>query len=125
MIKIGDIQTRLKEQPRIAIVILLSLILVLGIALLFIAIADNSQKKQRAASAELNAAFALLPVDLHELYLPAEPDFLPEVILSRAKRTVWTKEDIATFWTDPASLDDAPLKAAASATVDELLKDVP
>ncbi|GAB1482984.1 hypothetical protein MASR2M78_18000 [Treponema sp.] len=94
---IADVQTKFREQPLIAIVILLSLILVLAVALLFITLADGAQKKLRSASAELNAAFAPLPIDPNEIYLPTEPDFLPEVILSRSQRSVWTTEDIAPF----------------------------
>ena len=80
----------------------------------------------RALSArDLSAEFASLPVPDDEFFLPPEPDFLPPVVLSRERRSVWTAEDAAPFWTDPATLDLTRLAADASALVDAIMERTP
>lgn len=72
-------------------------------------------------SKDLSAEFAPLPLSAEDLYLPLEPEIIPGTIPFRARRQVWKRTDAAPFWTDPAQLDQAPLRAAASAEVDALL----
>ncbi|MDR3139121.1 MAG: hypothetical protein LBT95_05545 [Treponema sp.] len=58
-----------------------------------------------------------------ELFLPEEPDFLPEFIPDREPGP-WTAEDARSFWTDPSK--DAELWRRRTETViDELLEQIP
>jgi hypothetical protein len=93
--------------------------------LAFFVIGGRGRSKDDGLSvAELSAEFSPRAIAADELFLPEEPDFLPALIRSRERRTAWTSEDAAPFWTDPASLDRKPLSAAAAAVVDELLEAV-
>ena len=73
----------------------------------------------------LSEAFRSRDIPPEELFLPPEPDFLPEVILERERRPVWTPEDAAPFWTDP--LDDGPeaYTELLTTAVDQLMERVP
>ena len=75
-------------------------------------------------SAELSADFAPLPLNPGDLYFPPEPELIPETIPLRAPRTRWSAADAAPFWTDPAALDQGPLRGAAAAEIDSLLAPV-
>lgn len=81
--------------------------------------------RDRALGAALSADFAPLPIDPEELLLPPEPDFIPRVRLARERRASWTLDDAAAYWTDPASLDPAPLDAAARSAVAAIWEAVP
>jgi hypothetical protein len=95
-------------------------------ALAFIVFGGHGRSvKDGLSAAELHAEFAPRPIAAEDLFPPEEPDFLPELILSRERRVEWTASDAAPYWTDPASLDPKPLSAAASSAVDELLEAVP
>lgn len=95
-------------------------------ALAFILFGGHGRdEKDGLSAAELSAEFAPRPITNDELFLPAEPDFLPKLIRSREQRTAWTEVEATPYWTDPASLDPKPLAGAASAAVDGLLETVP
>lgn len=96
------------------------------LALVFVLLGGGGAAKGDGLSAaELGAEFAPRRIAAEELFPPAEPDFLPDLIRSREPRTSWTAEDVAPYWTDPSSLESAPLTAAAAAAIDELLETVP
>jgi hypothetical protein len=95
-------------------------------ALAFIIFAGRGRsEKDGLSAAALSAEFAPRTIAADELFLPAEPDFLPGLIRSREQRTAWTEVEATPFWTDPAGLDQKPLVDAASAAVDGLLGTVP
>lgn len=114
---------------RLSAPLVAGLIAVLALACLALAIVliggVGADKGDGLSAAELGAEFAPRAIAAAELFLPAEPDFLPELIRSRERRTAWTAEDAAPYWTDPASLESAPLTAAAKAAIDALLETVP
>ena len=95
------------------------------LALAFVLLRGSGGAEDGLSVADLSAEFAPRAVAAEELFLPAEPDFLPKLIRFREPRTVWTAADAATYWTDPATFDPAPLAAAAAAAVDALLETAP
>ncbi|MDR2501381.1 MAG: hypothetical protein LBD37_09955 [Treponema sp.] len=66
---------------------------------------------------------ALIPSG--ELFLPAEPDFVPGVLLERERRTTWTMDDAAPWWQDPLKNGEERWRDRVEKTVDELLEKVP
>jgi len=82
-------------------------------------------RESRQLAAELSADFAPLPLDPDELFPPEEPDFLPQVLLSREPRGEWSVEDAAPFWTDPATLNWPALRSEAKEKIDALMETVP
>ena len=61
-----------------------------------------------------------------EVFLPEEPDFVPEVILERQQRTTWTLDDVMPWWKDPLkSGGEEPWRELIEKTVDEILGGVP
>ncbi|MDR2258687.1 MAG: hypothetical protein LBE14_06015 [Treponema sp.] len=65
------------------------------------------------------------PIPPEELFLPAEPDFLPEVMLERERRQAWTAEDAEPYWQNPLKTGEEPWRDRVEAAVDELLERVP
>ena len=60
-----------------------------------------------------------------ELFLPDEPDFLPDVILEREQRTEWTAEDAAPFWQNPLKDGEEQWRDHIENTIDEIMETVP
>jgi hypothetical protein len=65
------------------------------------------------------------PVPPEELFLPAEPDFLPGVMLEREQRQSWTREDAEPYWQNPLKNGEEPWRDQVEAVIDELLERVP
>ena len=60
-----------------------------------------------------------------DYFLPAEPDFLPPVILFHEPRERWTEEDAAPFWTDPSTFGEKIWEQKVEEYVDTLMWSVP
>jgi predicted RecB family nuclease len=73
----------------------------------------------------LAESFNPLPDPPEELFLPDEPDFLPEVLPERPPREFRTTEDFLPFWTDPREKDAALWRDRVKAVIDELMERVP
>jgi hypothetical protein len=61
-----------------------------------------------------------------DLYIPDEPDFVPDIMYEREQRQAWTEEDAAEFWVNP--LDEADTDAyrdTITNTVDGIMETVP
>ena len=58
-----------------------------------------------------------------ELFLPAEPDFVPEFLLEREPRKAWTLEDIRPYWKTPEIGDY--LREEIKSAVDKLMEGIP
>ncbi|GHV18748.1 hypothetical protein FACS189493_8330 [Spirochaetia bacterium] len=94
-------------------------VLVVVIVIVNVGPAPREQKQ------DIREAFRTRDIPPEELFLPPEPDFLPEVILERERRPAWTPEDAAPFWTDP--LEDGPeaYTELLTTAVDQLMERVP
>jgi len=89
--------------------------------ILLIAAGTSSSKKNRTVSPE--AASEGLTITMDELFIPAEPDFLPEFVFEREKRMFWSLEDIRPYWKtpDPGDRWREEIKSA----VDRLMEGIP
>jgi hypothetical protein len=81
--------------------------------------------RARARAGALTESFKPLPVAPEDLFLPEEPDALPEFIPARPQRETWTAEDAAEYWTDPLAGKEALWRSRFGAAVEELLELVP
>jgi len=59
------------------------------------------------------------------LFLPDEPDFVPEVLPERERRETWTERDAERFWQDPRAGGEEPLKDDLTEAIDRILERVP
>ena len=64
-----------------------------------------------------------IPAD--ELFYPAEPDFLPPLLLEREPKYPWTIEDIEPYWKDPGPGNEDKWREEIIKTVDKLMEGVP
>ena len=64
-------------------------------------------------------------IPAEELFYPAEPDFLPPLILERPPHQPWTIKDLELYWQDPKAGNEDKWREAAKAIVDRLLEAVP
>jgi len=95
-------------------------LVVLFLILIIAAGISSSRKRQKAS---LDAVAGNLTIPIEELFIPAEPDFVPEFIFEREKRSFWSLEDIRPYWKIPDS-GDRWLEEIKSA-VDKLMEGIP
>ena len=69
----------------------------LFLILIITALIVNSGKPNKSP---VSASASSIPSD--ELFIPAEPDFLPKILLQREPRSFWSLEDISPYWKSPA-----------------------
>jgi hypothetical protein len=60
-----------------------------------------------------------------ELFLPDEPEFLPELLLERERREIWTADDGRPYWNDPRENSDSLWRERVRTEIDALLENVP
>jgi hypothetical protein len=95
---------------------LFGLLLVLLIAA--IALKPGKQKSPSPAPSARG-----LNISPEELFIPAEPGFLPEFILEREPRRFWSYEEISRYWKMPER--DNRWKEEIKSAVDKLMEGVP
>ena len=108
------------EEKRKPVLFGLAGLVVLFFILIISVLATHSGKAGKP-SARAIAAGPTIPQE--ELFMPAEPDFLPEFLLERAPRQSWSIEDIRPYWKIPekTGLWREEIKSA----VDKLMEGVP
>jgi len=94
--------------------------IVLFLILLVTALAVNFSKPKTNTAP---ASAAALSIPSEELFIPAEPDFLPEFLLQREPRSYWSLEDIEPYWKTPSDSD--LWREEIKSTVDKLMDGVP
>ncbi|MDR2467735.1 MAG: hypothetical protein LBD22_02100 [Spirochaetaceae bacterium] len=87
---------------------------------IFVTILSTQKKKKPAVD-----VFQAEKITTEDLFLPSEPDFLPEVLLEQKKKDTWTAEDADPFWTDPAELGEKVWLEKVNTILDKLLERVP
>jgi hypothetical protein len=60
-----------------------------------------------------------------DIFMPDEPDFLPQVILHKEQKRLWTDKDAELFWRDPLEGGPDFWKNKIGESVDKLLENVP
>ena len=108
------------EEKRRPLLIGLGGLVGLFLILVIAALALNSGKKQRNSPAATAAGFT---IPQEELFIPEEPDFIPEFLFVREPRRYWTLEDIRPFWRAPQ--DQERWKEEIRSAVDQLMEGVP
>jgi hypothetical protein len=73
---------------------------------------------------ELPSEYTRKAVEEADVFLPEEPDFLPEALLPREQRPVWTIEDARPYWTNPAGAGREFWLENAEKTIDTLLENI-
>jgi hypothetical protein len=73
----------------------------------------------------LSDVFKPLSIPAEELFMPDEPDFLPEVLWEQEPREFWTPEDALPFWTDPLKDQRRVWQERVEGMIDELLERLP
>jgi hypothetical protein len=89
--------------------------------ILIIAAGISSSGKRRRASPDAVAGNLSIPTE--ELFIPAEPDFVPEFIFEREKRRFWSLEDIRPYWRIPDTSDR--WREEIKSAVDKLMEGIP
>jgi hypothetical protein len=98
-----------------------AVLLCLAAALLVMGLAGDGTETAQS----LESTFAPMAVPQEELFLPDEPEFLPELLLERERRETWTAGDGRPYWIDPRE-DSGPLwRERIMTEIDALLEDVP
>jgi len=94
--------------------------LVLLFFILIIVLIASPGKSAKPASQAMGAVPVIAQDDL---FMPAEPDFLPEFLLERDPRHSWSLDDIVPYWKSPekTGLWQEEIKSA----VDKLMEGVP
>jgi hypothetical protein len=131
-LKIRSIMQTFRASIEDALQIRRNLVLLLGalgfllICLMGVIILMNRNTKEPSNfSRTLRNNFKPLSIAPEDLFLPDEPDFLPEVLLNREPRNPWTLEDVRPFWTDPLQDDPELWRERIKAAIDEFLEGVP
>jgi hypothetical protein len=102
----------------------LCVVLFIGLAVLTYVLQHRGRERQSVSTNELADSFKALPIPSEDLFLPDEPNFLPDILLEREPQAVWTPEDARPYWSNPAAGDEAAWRERISSTIDELLEDV-
>ena len=81
----------------------------------------------RSGSSQTEAALAVQgpTIPPEDFFSAGEPDYVPQVLLEREPRSVWTPEDAGSYWTNPLDQGEEVWKGRMKAAVDELLESVP
>jgi hypothetical protein len=102
-----------------------ALVLILGFAAAALTRGYVSSVRAGVSAGELTESFRPLPIAPEDLFLPEEPDALPEFIPARKRRETWTAGDAAEYWTDPLAGKEALWRDRFGAAAAELLEAVP
>jgi len=113
----------IRSHSRIAILVAAAFLLI--ILLLFaLSILSHRQSKaipERQPALEESSG----GVVAEDFFLPYEPDFVPDILLEKEPRDVWTEEDARPFWTDPMEGNETVWRKRIESGVDSLLENVP
>ena len=111
-----------EDKKRLAIILTAGFCVILTIAV-FGSLSRGASNEERQPEQEMTAVNT--PISAEELFLPDEPDFLPEVMLDRERREIWTEDDALEFWQDPLRAGEEQWRDKIDAAVNELLERVP
>jgi hypothetical protein len=112
-----------QKQARFIIICCGAAALILFITILLWA-ADHNRNTAPDAGQELSDSLGPRSIPAEELFLPGEPDFLPEVLLD-PEPAPWTAEDARPFWTDPREGGSELWQERIKTVIDDLLENIP
>ena len=111
---------RFPEGTRRLILLASGALVILLFVLVFSTLALASRRPAQAASPELPSG---LSIPMADLFIPAEPDFIPGFLFEREVRHTWTLEDINPYWKIPGNPD--LWRREIRSAVDILMEDIP
>jgi nitrate reductase gamma subunit len=103
------------------------LCLLTGILLLQRSIEKNADVKHSEAETIqmfLRTASGASSIPAEDIFLPDEPDYLPNVILEREPHT-WSEKDARGYWTNPLENEHINWRGAITDVVDDIMDKVP
>jgi hypothetical protein len=100
------------------------IVLLISLLVISVRMNHNRNETQRILQEE-NQIFEPKAIKQADLFLPEEPDFIPEIILDREPRSVWTDEDAALFWNDPLNENSDAWKNRIFKAVDDMMETIP
>ncbi|MFP3090906.1 hypothetical protein LQZ21_11330 [Treponema sp. TIM-1] len=115
----------LRIHTRLVLVCLGAFGVILGLLVVLGVVSYQRRHPKAAPPQPLAEVFRPLPIPPEELFMPDEPDFLPEVLWERAPREFWTPEDALPFWTDPLKNNRRVWQERVEGLIDELLERLP
>ena len=116
---VSDAFTRLTSEKKRLMFFALGGLAVFFIILLTVVIALNP--RQPGSSPANRTAADGIPAE--ELFIPDEPDFLPDFLLDREPRHFWSVDDIRPYWRSPGN--PAFWQDLIRSAVDELMENIP
>ena len=111
-------QKQTAEQKRRLILIstaVFSLLLTLSV---IISVAGNKKE----APPEPARQQIIAPIPAGELFIPDEPDFIPQILPGRERRSSWTEENAEEFWQDPLRQGEDQWREQIETVIDEYLE---
>lgn len=97
-------------------------VLVLTICLIAVLVRPNNEASLSNRVSDTGRP-PLIPSE--ELFLPEEPDFLPEILLDRKQREAWTDDDASLYWRDPLNLGEELWQDEVKSVIDKFLEGIP
>ena len=94
-------------------------VLVPVLTVIAVTASHNAQRK-----AEIPPPRTVKPFEPDDVFLPAEPDFLPQALLPREPSPRWTIDDAEPYWTPPSAIDADIWLERIEKTIDTLLENV-
>jgi hypothetical protein len=114
---------RIPVDRRIILTAAIGIPVILLLVIVVVSLSSKSASVKPAAPPSSNSMTLRIPAE--DLFLPDEPDFVPDVILEREKRTQWTADDAMPWWQDPLKDGEQEWRDQIEKTVDTIMENVP
>ena len=111
---------RIPEKKRKPLLYGLGGLVVVLLILIISSIAINAGRPGRSAPQNISSCSG---IPTEDLFIPSEPDFLPEFILEREPRRFWAIEDLRPYWRSPENNEF--WQGELRSTVDSLMEGIP
>jgi hypothetical protein len=123
--KISEIPRNIPPgQRRIILVCCGAALVVILFLLVLLLVVDHRRSAPPDTGQELRNALGPRSISPEELFLPEEPEFLPDVLLNRDPAP-WTAADARPFWTDPLEGGEELWLERIETVIDDLLEHIP
>ncbi|MDR2481390.1 MAG: hypothetical protein LBD07_03740 [Spirochaetaceae bacterium] len=121
----GSVFIRVKTLfSRKDVLILIAVFAFLGVlsvvsTIIFVKVSQGGAKKPAAP------LFRADKISGEDIFLPNEPDFLPEVLFEQEQKKQWTQDDAEQYWTDPREFGGELLQEKMSGIIDKIMERIP
>ena len=111
------------KKNKLILIISIGAAAILLLLILILVMTNRSNSKNQLKTALSGFQAQIIPAE--ELFLPSEPDFIPEILFEREKRAIWTHEDASQYWQDPLKNGEEFWRQNTEKIIDELMEHVP